>query len=96
MQVPRVRLRLWHSMAVVAFAGAVFATYVWLDSLDEITPAILVTGNRRVVVAGYELNGTSPAFSVVQLLVATVMIGLPVGVFAWAARVLGRGLNRDV
>jgi hypothetical protein len=97
---PRVRFRLWHSMAVVAFTGTVVAIYVWLDSLG--TPPDLAPSqfrhSRYLIVGGYDIPDTSPAFPIILCLASTLMVGLPVGLIAlivWVGRVIGRRGSRN-
>jgi hypothetical protein len=102
MRMPGVRLRLWHAMAVVAFTGAVVATYVWLaspGSPPDLPPsAIIVSRSRILIVGGYHIPDTSPAFPIILCLASTVMVGLPVGLIAlivWVGRVIGRRIGRN-
>jgi hypothetical protein len=91
-------------MALVAFTGAVVATYVWLDAppsapSDLPTGGILVSRKRFLIIGGLGIPDTSPAFPIVLCLASTMMVGLPAGFVAlivWVGRVIGRRISRKV
>jgi hypothetical protein len=89
-------------MAVVAFTGAVVANYVWLGSLgsssDRPPSELIVSRSSFLIVGGYDIPDTSPAFPIILCLASTVMVGLPVGLIAlidWVGRVIGRRIKRE-